>query len=418
MPNPYSSPEITQTGDPTMGQAGVQNSNVNDNLYAASYPGAPGRAADTSLPGGGSDLASQGLAKLRQGDEYGGIMTLLDAAKQNPAAVQSDAFLQQLQLVESQPGRATGVASDSGQFSAPTDSPAYGTTSDAAAMNPQTAGGLTDANSLANQALSVAQSNPAEGILGLMQASTQNPDLLNDQNFLTTMSEVLPQGQGAVQGQQAPMDGSQVQQQQQAPMDGSQVQQQQQAQMDESQVQQQQQMPMDGSQQAVAPTYTMPAQLTSSGDPNIEAGVKQAFQLIQSGDQFDGARLLMMIAKADPAILQDQTFVKNLVDLENATTNRNATAANDQSNQTQSGAQQYDAQGNPLDASGNPISQQQYLDASGNPIAQPGAQQYVDASGNPIAQPGTQGMTGMSVPSDTSIQVASSNDPTVGAPTS
>ncbi|RTL40103.1 MAG: hypothetical protein EKK48_16760, partial [Candidatus Melainabacteria bacterium] len=247
MPSPYSSTEISQTGDPTMGQAGVQNPNVNDNLFAASYPGAPGRAADSSIPGGGSDLASQGLAKLQQGDQYGGIMTLLDAAQQNPQSVQSQAFLQQLQIVENQPAATTNNGGDSSQFSPPSDSPAYGTMSDTTAVQtPMSAAGATDANAIANQALSVAQSNPAEGILGLMQASTQNPDLLNNQNFLTTMSEVLPQGPGA-QTQQS-MDASQMQQPQTQPMDASQMQQPQTQPMDASQMQQPQTQPMDASQ--------------------------------------------------------------------------------------------------------------------------------------------------------------------------
>jgi hypothetical protein len=490
MTSPYSRPEISQTGDPNLGQAGVQNPNVNENLYAASYPGAPGRAADISTPGNGSDLASQGLTKLQQGDQYGGIMTLLDAAQQNPQSVQSTAFLQQLQIVESQPAGAQSAPTDAGQFTAPTDSPAYGTTSDANALSsPAAAGGQTDANSIAMQALQTAQQNPTEGILGLMQASAQNPNLLNDQNFLTTMSEVLPQGPGATQSQpvtdgsqlqptngsqlqqptdgsqlQQPTDGSQLQQPQaQQPSDGSQIQQSQvqqpQAQQptDGSQIQQSQvqqpgptdasqisqpQQPTDASQYvqqpAAAPAYTMPAQLTSTGDPNIEAGVKQAFQLIQSGDQLDGAKILMMIAKADPAILQDQAFIKNLTDLENAVKNGTANAPTDQSTASQTGAVdangnpvQLDANGNPIaqpgaqqmvDANGNPITQpgaQQMLDANGNPIAQPGVQQMVDANGNPIQQPGAQSIAGMTqtAPTDTSTQqVASNPDPTVGAP--
>jgi len=415
MPSPYSSTEISQTGDPTMGQAGVQNPNINDNLFAASYPGAPGRAADSSIPGGGSDLASQGLAKLQQGDQYGGIMTLLDAAQQNPQSVQSQAFLQQLQIVENQPAATTNNGGDSSQFSPPSDSPAYGTMSDTTAMQtPMSGAGATDANAIANQALSVAQSNPAEGILGLMQASTQNPDLLNNQNFLTTMSEVLPQGPGA-QTQQS-MDASQMQQPQTQPMDASQY-----SQMpsDASNTQ-----PVTDNTQQAGGRYTLPAQLTSSGDPNIEAGVKQAFQLIQSGDQFDGARILMMIAKADPSILQDQAFIKNLVDLESAVKAGGVNAATDQSALSQTGQAQYDANGNPIDANGNPINQQ--VDASSNPISQPGTQQMVDASGNPAStdsqtmpysQNGTQGMTGMSVPYDSSSQVASGTDPSVGAPT-
>jgi hypothetical protein len=552
MPSPYSSPEISQTGDPNLGQAGVSNPNVNENLYAASYSNAPGRPADASMPGNGSDLASQGLAKLQQGDQYGGIMTLLDAAQQNPQSVQSTAFLQHLQIVESQPNAAQGAQTDSSQFTAPTDSPAYGTTGDANALSsPAAAGAQTDSSSLAIQALQVAQQNPTEGILGLMQASAQNPNLLNDQNFLTTMSEVLPQGSAAAQAQpasdgsqlqqsqlQQPADGSQIQQSQvqqptdgpqtqqaqiqqptdgsqtqqaqaqqpsdgsqtqqaqiQQPTDGSQTQQAQvqqpsdgsqtqQAQVqqptDGSQTQQAQvQQPTDGSQTqqaqiqqpgsldgsqyqtqptndsqyvqqpAAAPTYSMPAQLTSTGDPNIEAGVRQAFQLIQAGDQFDGAKLLMMIAKADPAILQDQAFVKNFTDLENAVKSGTANATTDQTAASQSGA--VDANGNPIqqqmvDANGNPIAQpgaQQMVDANGNPIAQPGAQQMVDANGNPIAQPGAQqmvdangnpvttdaqgmpvqtsiqGMTGMTTqtaPTDTSTQVASNSDPSVGAP--
>ncbi|RTL35250.1 MAG: hypothetical protein EKK48_29235 [Candidatus Melainabacteria bacterium] len=244
------------------------------------------------------------------------------------------------------------------------------------------------------------------------------------------------------QPQTQPMDASQMQQPQTQPMDASQMQQPQTQPMDASQMQQPQTQPMDASQYSQMPSdasntqpvtdntqqaggrYTLPAQLTSSGDPNIEAGVKQAFQLIQSGDQFDGARILMMIAKADPSILQDQAFIKNLVDLESAVKAGGVNAATDQSALSQTGQAQYDANGNPIDANGNPINQQ--VDASGNPISQPGTQQMVDASGNPAStdsqtmpysQNGTQGMTGMSVPYDSSTQVASGTDPSVGAPT-
>ncbi len=424
MSSPYSQTEISQTGDPTMGQVGAQNTNVNDNLYAASYSNAPGRAADASTTGGGSDLATQGLMRLQQGDQYGGIMTLLDAAQKSPQSVQSPEFLQQLQIVESQSATASGAQTESAQFTPPAESPAYGSTGDTTALSAQQGGtGQGDVNSVALQALQVAQSNPTEGILGLMQASTMNPDLMNDQNFLTTMSEVLPQGPGAAQAQAQPgADGTQSQQVQQ-PADASQYQQplndgsqQQQVQqpVDASQYQQptndgsqqqQVQQPVDasqyqqptndGSQQqqvqqpADATGYAMPAQLTSSGNPQIEAGVKQAFQLIQAGDQFDGARLLMMIAKADPSILQDQAFVKNLTDLENAVKSGAATSTSDQTAQSQT-QQQYDANGNPVDAQGNPIAM---TDANGNPIAQPGAQQMTDASGNPIAQPGAQQIT-------------------------
>ncbi|CAN5144363.1 hypothetical protein BH10CYA1_BH10CYA1_38270 [soil metagenome] len=418
MPSPYSQTEISQTGDPTMGQVGAQNPNVNENLYAASYSNAPGRPADASSTGGGSDLATQGLMKLQQGDQYSGIMTLLEAAQQSPQSVQNPAFLQQLQIVESQSGATTGAQTDSsqGQFTPPSDSPAYGATGDTTAMNTEQGGaGQGDVNSIAMQALQAAQSNSTEGILGLMQASTMNPDLMNNQNFLTTMSEVLPQGPGAAAAQAQPGADASQQQQVQQPADASQYQQpgadasQQQQVQQPTDTSQYQQPVADGSQQPTASAaYTMPAQLTTSGNPQIEAGVKQAFQLIQSGDQFDGARLLMMIAKADPSILQDQAFVKNLTDLENAVKSVAATSTVDQTAaQSQS---------------------QQQLDAFGNPIAQPGAQQMVDASGNPVAtdaqgmplaQANPQAMTGMTGPTDTQAQAPVSMDPSsIGAPAS
>ncbi len=409
MPSPYSQTEIAQTGDPTMGQVGAQNPNVNDNLYTASYSNAPGRAADAGSTGGGSDLATQGLMRLQQGDQYGGIMTLLDAAQQSPQSVQNPAFLQQLQIVESQPAAATGTQADSSQFTPPTDSPAYGATSDTTAMNTQKGGAAQgDANSIVMQALQTAQSNPTEGILGLMQASTMNPDLMNNQNFLTTMSEVLPRGPGAAAAQAQPgTDGSQQAQVQQ-PADTSQY----------------PQPVADGSQQPTsAMAYTMPAQLTSSNNPQIEAGVKQAFQLIQSGDQFDGARLLMMIAKADPSILQDQAFVKNLTDLENAVKGVSTGTSTSDQTAAQSQSQQHDANGNPI---AQPGAQPMTTDANGNPIAQPSAQQMVDASGNPVAtdaqgrpltQANPQAMTGMTGPTDTQAQAPVSMDPSsIGAP--
>jgi hypothetical protein len=282
MTNTYASTEIAQAGDPTMIAPVNQTPNLSNNLYSDSYPSAPGRLADANSPtNSGSDLASRGLSMISQGDQYDGIMALLDAERQSPQSVQGPQFLQQLQIVENQPTSA-------------------GTTD-----------GTTDANAIASQALSAAQSDPVSGILGLMKAATLNPNLDQDQNFLTTMQEVLPSGQGTAQ---QPTDGQQAVQAQTA---------------DDSQPQVQTQ-PSDASQQDAQP-QTAPSigiqagqQLTdttnnpASADPQIQNAISQAFQMLQSGDQYDAARLLMMIAKADPQILQDQVFIKNLQTAEQA----------------------------------------------------------------------------------------------------
>jgi hypothetical protein len=275
------------------------------------------------------------------------------------------------------------------------------------------------------------------GILGLMEASTMNPNLLQDQNFLTTMREVLPQGPG-MNGAQQPLtdaNGNPIAQPgaQQQPLtdaNGNPIAQpgsQQQPLTDANgnpiaqpgaNVPQQFAQPQYSQQMGVPPgaPLTDTTNNPASADPQIQQAILKAFQLIQSGDQFDGARLLMMIAKADPAILQDKVFIQNLQITEQA-----AIALKAQSDAAMQGSgapqQQLDAQGNPIapqtDAQGNPIAQPNaqgliaqpgaqgsiaqpgaqpaLTDANGNPIAQPGTQQVMTgANGNPIAQPGTQ----------------------------
>jgi hypothetical protein len=425
MTNPYANTEILQASEPTMIGAVNQTPNLSNNLYADSYPGAPGRTADMSAASGGSDLASRGLSMLSQGDQYGGIMTLLNAEQQSPQSVQNPQFLQQLQLVESQSTSAetTDTSALSAQpQGAGLDSSLPGV-SDASALSSQQP--ATDANAIASQALATAQSDPVSGILGLMKAATMNPTIDQDQNFLATMQEVLPTGQGMAQqstdaqGNPIAQPGAQQMTDAQGnpspqPADASQQQSVQEQPTDSSQ-QQVQTQPVDISQQYAQPQIASSfgiqpgQQLTdttnnpASADAQIQNAVLQAFQLLQSGDQYDGARLLMMIAKVDPQILQDQVFIKNLQTAEQA--------AQALQSQTEAAAQSSGAQ---------------QLDAQGNPIAQPGTQQMTDAQGNPIPQPGTQQISPayqplastQTMPTDTQTQPQLSMDPSsVGAPT-
>jgi hypothetical protein len=198
MTSPFMNNEVSQTGDPTLSQTGGQGPALNNALYASGYPGAPGRASDmSSMPtggsGGGSDLANQGLSLLQQGDQYNGIMTLLQAESVSPQSIQNPTFLHNLQLVESNSGQPAGSGSDQSYANVAPQTDANGNPIAA----PGAPGQSGDANTIAQQALQAAQQgDPVSGILGLMQASTMNPNLDQDPQFLAVMKQALPGGQG------------------------------------------------------------------------------------------------------------------------------------------------------------------------------------------------------------------------------
>ena len=283
----------------------------------------------------GGELATQGLTLLSQGDQYDGIMDLLGAEHLSPSSINNQTFLNQLQLVESNPN--TGATTDltnTGSLTnqgAPTDltntasltnqgtptdltNPSLtnpGAPTDLTNTAATTASGQPDAGTvMAQKGLTDAQQDPTTGMLELMAASTMNPNLVSDQNFLQVLQQALP--------------GAQTTDAQSNPA----------AQTTDTAYNPNATQQTDASTgQTVAPSnYTLPTQLTDttnnpqSADPTIQTAMQQALTMISQGDQADAALLLMQVAQVDPQILQDKVFVQNLQAAEQAGTSALQTA--------------------------------------------------------------------------------------------
>jgi hypothetical protein len=135
----------------------------------------------TSAPQDAQTLVKQGLASLKAGDEKEGIVALMQAAEQNPQLVSDATFVQALRTAENQPAQGNDIfAPTTCDTSADVD---YGNLAGdpSQLVNPALYGGGLNF---------LKAGDKVDGILYLMEAAVNNPQLPQDQYFMQLLTQV------------------------------------------------------------------------------------------------------------------------------------------------------------------------------------------------------------------------------------
>ncbi|GEM_PF-3525571 len=402
MSNPFETPE----GNPSPGS-----SQVPENLWSSAYLNATGQLpADSSTtlstaPGATTDLSQlaagtaggpttggaaggmlqQALETLQSGDEKDGILGLMQAAQQNPQLLQDATFVQTLRVMENEPSPDGNVfdaypypPTSTGGQTAPADASstpglpgAQGSPSSGDASLQGAGSNLVDP-SVYTQGLNFLQvGDKVDGMLYLMQAAVNNPQILQDNTFLQSFQGV--EAQAASGSQAATTPGADATAGQAASGGG--------------QTGASSTTPLDTSGSTTGGSTTG----GTAGDPFAGADAQLS--------QFDtDAQSLVQGGQLSAQALQAfETQAMNYLGSGQATDNQALTQALSDLTSGQNGAQQLSSQ----DAAALQALIQQDVPASatGTASTSAGLAPGTDASGNPV-QPGTGGQVPQGVLSD------------------